>query len=63
MAKLAPVICEECGKVFQAGPYAYFCPECRRAKLSRDAKERSLNKLGNAAYSEQRAAAKREAGK
>lgn len=25
-------ICQECGKVFQAGPNAFFCPECRKEK-------------------------------
>lgn len=25
-------ICQECGKVFQAGPNAFFCQECRKEK-------------------------------
>ena len=25
-------ICQECGKVFRAGPNAFFCPECRKEK-------------------------------
>lgn len=55
---LAPTICEDCEKVFQGGPYSYFCPECRKKRLSAAAKARKLNKIGNDAYSEQRALAK-----
>ena len=53
MATKAKTICEDCGKVFDGGPYAYFCPECRKKRLSKAAKDRNLNKLGNDAYSEQ----------
>ena len=53
MATKAKTICEDCGKVFDGGPYAYFCPECRKKRLSKAAKDRNLNKLGNGAYSEQ----------
>ena len=49
----AKTICEDCGKIFDGGPYAYFCPECRKKRLSKAAKDRNLNKLGNDAYSEQ----------
>lgn len=54
----APTICEDCEKIFIGGPYSYFCPECREKRLSIAAKRRNLNKLGNDAYSEQRANAK-----
>lgn len=58
MATLAPTICEGCEKVFQGGPYSYFCHACRKRRLSENAKKRNLNKLGYEAYSEQRALAK-----
>ncbi len=60
MANFAPVICEDCEKVFYGGPYSYICPECRKKRLSATAKKRNLNKLGSDAYSEQRALAKAE---
>lgn len=50
----APVMCEQCGKVFQA-KYAFICPECHKKRLSKLAKQRGLNKIGNEAYSKQRA--------
>ena len=53
MATKAKTICEDCGKVFDGGPYAYFCSKCRKKRLSKAAKDRNLNKLGNDAYSEQ----------
>jgi predicted RNA-binding Zn-ribbon protein involved in translation (DUF1610 family) len=56
---MAKEICEDCGKIFEAGPYSYFCPDCRRQRLSEAAKRRKLNKLGNDAYSEQQAKRKR----
>lgn len=56
--KLAATICEDCEKVFYGGPYSYFCPKCRKKRLSAAAKARKLNKLGNDAYSEQRAIAR-----
>lgn len=60
MAEKAIVICEDCGKVFDGGPYAYFCPDCRRKKLSESAKRRGLNKIGNDAYSKQCAVRRKE---
>lgn len=51
------LICEDCGRVFEGGPKAYFCMECRKRKLSASAKRRNLNKIGNAAYSKKQAAA------
>ena len=30
----AKEICEDCGKVFLAGKYAFLCPECRKKKQS-----------------------------
>ena len=53
-------ICEDCGKTFMAGPDAFFCPACRRKRISVAAKKRNLNKLGNDAYSEQCAIARKE---
>ncbi len=31
-------ICEDCGKTFIGGPDAFFCPDCRRARVSAAAK-------------------------
>ena len=42
-------ICEDCGKLFVAGPDAYLCPECRKKRWSEYAKRRKLNELGAAA--------------
>lgn len=56
-----PTICEDCEKVFWGGPYAFFCPKCRKKRLSAAAKRRNLNKLGNDAYSKQRTIAKKGA--
>ena len=58
---MAKEICEDCEKVYEGGPYSHYCPDCRRARLSKTAKRRNLNKLGNEAYSEQRAIARKEA--
>lgn len=54
-------ICEDCEAVYEGGTFSHFCPDCRKNKLSKSAKKRNLNKLGNDAYSEQRAIAKKEA--
>lgn len=51
----APVICEDCEKVFLGGPRSHFCPKCRQKRLSAAAKRRNLNKLGNVAYTKQQA--------
>lgn len=59
VTKNAPIICEDCGKVFK-GKYAYYCPECRRKRLSNVAKRRNLNKIGNEAYSKQQAEIKKD---
>ena len=45
-------ICTDCGKVFLRR-YGFLCPECRKKRRSRCAKERNLNKIGNDAYSAQ----------
>lgn len=47
--KKAPVICEGCERVFYGGVNAYFCPECRKKKLSELAKKRDLSGIGRAA--------------
>lgn len=46
---MAKELCEDCGKVFEAGPRAFLCERCRRKRLSESAKKRSLNKLGTVA--------------
>ena len=49
---MAKEICQECEKLFEAkGNMAFFCPDCRRKRLSYYAKKRQLNKIGNDAYS------------
>lgn len=46
-------VCQDCGGLFDAkSNRAFICPDCHRKRLSRYAKERQLNKIGNAAYSE-----------
>lgn len=50
----APVVCDVCGKVFYA-KYAFMCPKCRKEANSERAKNMGLHKLGNEAYSQQRA--------
>lgn len=48
-------ICEDCNAVYEGGPRSFLCPRCRKKRLSDEAKRRNLNKLGNDAYSKQRA--------
>lgn len=49
---MAKEICEDCGKVFEPkSNRGFICPMCHRKRLSRYAKERNLNKIGNDAYS------------
>ena len=38
-------ICEDCGKLFVAGPDAYLCPECRKKRLSEYAKRRKAERI------------------
>ena len=57
---MAKEICQDCGKVFEGGAKAFLCHDCRRRRLSKAAKKRSLNKIGNEAYSKQQAAIKAE---
>ena len=53
---MAKEICQECERIFEPKSHkAMICPECHRKRLSRYAKERNLNKLGNDAYSKQQA--------
>ena len=53
---MAKEICQECECIFEPkSNKAMICPECHRKILSRCAKERNLNKLGNEAYSKQQA--------
>lgn len=44
-------LCEDCGKLFEGGKNAHYCPECRRRRQIEGAKKRDLSKLGNAARS------------
>ena len=59
---MAKEICQDCGKVFECGPYAHFCRACIKRRLSEAAKRRNLNKLSGAAYAA-KAAARRAAGR
>jgi len=43
---LAKEMCQDCGKVFMGGPNAFFCPACKKRRLSESAKKRNLNKIG-----------------
>lgn len=45
----APVICEDCEKVFYGGVNAYICPQCRKKRASENAKRRGLSALGREA--------------
>lgn len=50
---MAKEICEDCGMVFEPkSNKGFICQMCHRKRLSRYAKARGLNKLGNKAYSE-----------
>ena len=51
---MAKEVCEDCGKVFEAGPKAFFCPACRKRRMSEAAKRRGLNKVGYEARSRKR---------
>lgn len=57
---MAKWICNDCGLVYEGGPYSHYCPECRRRRLSEAAKARNLNKLGNEAYSKKQNTKKEE---
>ena len=57
---MAKEICEDCGKVYNAGAHTFFCPDCRKRRLSEAAKRRKLNEIGNRAYSKQQAKRKAE---
>lgn len=51
---MAKEICEDCGKAFEPKcSKGRICPSCHKKRLSRYAKERKLNEIGTAAYSEQ----------
>lgn len=52
---MAKEICADCESIFEAGPYSFLCPKCRKQRLSDAAKRRKLNKIGNDAYSRQQA--------
>lgn len=58
-------ICQDCGKTFMAGPNAFFCPDCRKARVAAAAREnarkRGLDKIGCAARQRKRTAEKEEA--
>lgn len=45
-------LCQDCETLFEPkSNKAFICPLCHRKRLSRYAKKRHLNKLGNEAYS------------
>lgn len=37
---MAKEICEDCGKLFEAGKQAFFCPACRKKRQSEAARKR-----------------------
>lgn len=61
---MAKEICQDCERVFEPkSQKGMICHECHKKRLSRYAKERNLNKLGNDAYSKQQATRRAEDGK
>lgn len=53
---MAKELCQDCGCVFEPkSKKGMICPKCHKARLSRYAKERKLNQIGNEAYSAQQA--------
>ena len=50
---MAKEICQDCGKLFEAGRYAMFCPNCRSRRQSEAARKsavaRNLGKIGREA--------------
>ena len=51
---MAKEICQDYGRIFEAGPKGMLCRECIRKRQSESAKRRGLNRMGNAAWSEKR---------
>ena len=47
-------LCQDCGKVYLAGPNSFLCPECRKKRQRELAKKRNLSKLGRDARSKQK---------
>ena len=50
---MAKEICEDCGKVFDAGPRAFIRKDCHRKRLSNSAKRRNLSQIGRDSYLKQ----------
>lgn len=49
---MAKEMCQDCGKAFNPkSDRAFICPDCHKKRLSRYAKARQLNKIGNDAHS------------
>lgn len=51
---MAKEMCEDCGKVFEAGPYTFLCPDCRRKRMINGHKrkrDRSENRRDNDEHS------------
>ena len=42
----AKEICQDCGKVFLAGPKAFFCPACIKRKQKAVGRRLGLSRLG-----------------
>ena len=57
---MAKKICDECEKVFDGGPRAFLCPNCRKRRLREAAKARNLNKLGSDARTKKRTIYKKD---
>ena len=58
---MAKEICQDCECIFEPKSHkGMICVKCHRKRLSRYAKERNLNKLGNDAYSEQQVLRRKE---
>lgn len=42
----AKEICQDCGKIFEAGRYTFLCPECRRRRQKDTARRINLGEIG-----------------
>lgn len=41
---MAKEICQDCGRIFEGGPHAFLCPECRKKRVEAGKKKAGLRK-------------------
>lgn len=46
--------CVDCGKIYNATKYSYFCPKCRKKRKSQNAKRNNLARKGRKARLEKK---------